>query len=399
MSNKSLRVLSAVLTACAATSALSQTITPISHNGQNIAYCGPVGGGPLVQHNFSGLGPTHDDISVSEPGSPNWSASAAASHQDATPLTSAFALANAGSSSRGLLIGFGVYATADSRDNWSFTVSAPACFTFSASMSGNSSENVSPVQSYAFGPEAPSPGQIIPDPGTPPDAFSQFLNGPGSVARSASGTLLPGRYGIYLNGRVEGNAYPFSGSFNGAIALTLSAPTLLTMPTPASVCPNATATFSVTSAVGGATTFRWQIETTPTGSNIWADLTNGPLPPATGSAATASGTTTSTLTITNADTQAATRYRCRVTDTCGNLNSDPAALTVTPCQVPGDMNCDGAVNDLDVGPFLLALTNLTAYQQQFPTCNPLNGDLNHDMLLNGLDIGMFIACVFNGGCP
>lgn len=399
MSNKSLRIVSAVAVACAAKSARAQTITPVFHNGQNIAYCGPVGNGPLVQHNFSGFGPTHDDISVSEPGSPDWSASAAASHQDATPLTGAFALANAGSSSRGPLIGFGVYATADSRDNWSFTVSAPACFTFSASLSGNSTEAGSPMQSYAFGPEAPSAGQIIPDPGTPPDAFSQSLNGPGSVARSASGTLLPGRYVIYLNGRVEGTTYPFSGSFNGAIAVTLSAPTLLAMPTPASVCPNATATFSVTSAVGGATSFRWQIETAPPGSNIWTDLANGPLPPPTGSAATASGATTNTLTITNADAPAATRYRCRVTDTCGNTISDPAALTVTPCNVSGDMNCDGAVNTLDIAPFLLALTNLPAYQQQFPTCNPLNGDVNHDLLLNGGDINKFIACVFNGGCP
>ncbi len=66
---------------------------------------------------------------------------------------------------------------------------------------------------------------------------------------------------------------------------------------------------------------------------------------------------------------------------------------------PGDMNCDGVVNGLDIDPFVLAVLDAAAYSVEFPGCNVLNGDID---LTSGTDVGdvdLFVACVLNGGCP
>ena len=65
----------------------------------------------------------------------------------------------------------------------------------------------------------------------------------------------------------------------------------------------------------------------------------------------------------------------------------------------GDMNCDGLVNNFDIDPFVLALSDWSAYQAAFPGCNPLNGDINEDGLVNNFDIDPFVVCITNGGCP
>lgn len=57
----------------------------------------------------------------------------------------------------------------------------------------------------------------------------------------------------------------------------------------------------------------------------------------------------------------------------------------------GDMNCDGSVNNFDIDPFVLALTDPAGYAAEFPGCNPLNGDVNHDGALNNFDIDPFVA--------
>jgi autotransporter-associated beta strand protein len=64
----------------------------------------------------------------------------------------------------------------------------------------------------------------------------------------------------------------------------------------------------------------------------------------------------------------------------------------------GDMNNDDALDTLDVDPFVLALTDLATYQQQYPTGDPSIGDMNQDDVLNGLDIGLFINCLIGGNC-
>ncbi|MBL8879480.1 MAG: hypothetical protein JNG88_10205 [Phycisphaerales bacterium] len=69
------------------------------------------------------------------------------------------------------------------------------------------------------------------------------------------------------------------------------------------------------------------------------------------------------------------------------------AFSLNPVIVrtPGDLNCDGSVNNFDIDPFVLALTDPTAYAAQFPGCDPLNGDINNDGLLNNFDIDPFVA--------
>ncbi|MGD8452607.1 MAG: C25 family cysteine peptidase [Phycisphaerae bacterium] len=56
----------------------------------------------------------------------------------------------------------------------------------------------------------------------------------------------------------------------------------------------------------------------------------------------------------------------------------------------GDMNCDGTVDNFDISPFVLALTNPTGYAAAYPDCDILNGDINGDGELNNFDISPFV---------
>ena len=191
-------------------------------NGANTAYCGLVGSGPSIERSFSTPDATHDIASVSDPGSTNWPASSAVSQLDATPSPSGITLSGAGSAQRDGLrpfIDFGVYATADARDSWEFTLAAPARFTLNASLTGSTTEASSPTQGYGFGGFVAD--TVVMDPGTSPDAFGGSLTGSGTRVRHASGRLLAGRYNISLVCRVEGINFPFSGSFNSSVALEL----------------------------------------------------------------------------------------------------------------------------------------------------------------------------------
>ncbi|MGD8452604.1 MAG: C1 family peptidase [Phycisphaerae bacterium] len=58
---------------------------------------------------------------------------------------------------------------------------------------------------------------------------------------------------------------------------------------------------------------------------------------------------------------------------------------------PGDLNCDGTIDNFDISPFVLALTNPEGYAEQYPDCNLLNGDVNGDGELNNFDIGAFVG--------
>ncbi|MBL8877553.1 MAG: hypothetical protein JNG88_00410 [Phycisphaerales bacterium] len=66
--------------------------------------------------------------------------------------------------------------------------------------------------------------------------------------------------------------------------------------------------------------------------------------------------------------------------------------------VLGDMNCDGVVNNFDIDPFVLALTDPALYARMYPGCNIENGDVNQDGVLNNFDIDPFVACLTSGGC-
>ncbi|MBL8880640.1 MAG: hypothetical protein JNG88_16125 [Phycisphaerales bacterium] len=67
-----------------------------------------------------------------------------------------------------------------------------------------------------------------------------------------------------------------------------------------------------------------------------------------------------------------------------------------PPMTPGDMNCDGTVNNFDIDPFVLGLTDPDAYALAFPTCNVENGDVNGDGVFNNFDIDPFVALLTGG---
>ncbi|MBI5762217.1 MAG: hypothetical protein HZA51_01695 [Planctomycetes bacterium] len=67
-----------------------------------------------------------------------------------------------------------------------------------------------------------------------------------------------------------------------------------------------------------------------------------------------------------------------------------------PPQVPGDMNCDGVVNALDIQPFVDAILMTPAeWNQSHIGCNRLNGDLNGDGAVDMLDHGPFIQALMH----
>jgi hypothetical protein len=64
----------------------------------------------------------------------------------------------------------------------------------------------------------------------------------------------------------------------------------------------------------------------------------------------------------------------------------------------GDLNCDGLVNNFDIDPFVLALTNPAGYAAAFPNCDINQGDINGDNAVNNFDIDPFVACLTQA-CP
>ncbi|MGE0481465.1 MAG: hypothetical protein AB7Q17_13435 [Phycisphaerae bacterium] len=74
--------------------------------------------------------------------------------------------------------------------------------------------------------------------------------------------------------------------------------------------------------------------------------------------------------------------------------STPAAfvrIRIPAQNLPGDMNCDGVVNNFDIDPFVLALTDPAAYAAAFPDCDINNADVNDDGDVNNFDIDPFVV--------
>ncbi len=72
-----------------------------------------------------------------------------------------------------------------------------------------------------------------------------------------------------------------------------------------------------------------------------------------------------------------------------------------PREIPtlvGDANGDGIFDNLDIASFVMALTNLPAYQAMHPGVNPdLVLDINDDGVFDNLDIAGFVALLTGGG--
>ncbi|MBL8877611.1 MAG: hypothetical protein JNG88_00705 [Phycisphaerales bacterium] len=63
---------------------------------------------------------------------------------------------------------------------------------------------------------------------------------------------------------------------------------------------------------------------------------------------------------------------------------------------PGDMNCDGSVNNFDIDSFTLALTDQAAYEAAFRDCSYMNADCNADGAVNNFDIDPFVEMIAGG---
>ena len=76
--------------------------------------------------------------------------------------------------------------------------------------------------------------------------------------------------------------------------------------------------------------------------------------------------------------------------------SDPFTFTVLPW--PGNMNLDEAVDNQDINPFVLALSDLPTWQAQYSGKDILTvGDINGDGYFNNQDINPFVALLTGGG--
>ncbi|MBL8878613.1 MAG: hypothetical protein JNG88_05785 [Phycisphaerales bacterium] len=86
----------------------------------------------------------------------------------------------------------------------------------------------------------------------------------------------------------------------------------------------------------------------------------------------------------------------------GESYDSPTLCDLTIRNLAGDANCDGAVNNFDINPFVLALSEFPTWQAAFPDCPELILDCNNDGLINNFDIDSFVAILANEGftaCP
>ena len=83
-------------------------------------------------------------------------------------------------------------------------------------------------------------------------------------------------------------------------------------------------------------------------------------------------------------------YPYAVALTKGTLGWLVDVAGVNPDSPLGDLNCDWEINNFDIDPFVLALTNPAGYKQTFPNCDIMNGDINGDGLVNNFDIDPFV---------
>ncbi len=207
------------LAAVTSSPASAQSITYTSRTGGNTVYCGPL---PIVgiTHQFTTPVAVSDPIAVSHPGAVGVPASAASAQFDALVTTTGISLAVAGSATRGSPPN-AVWAAADGRDDWQFTIATPVRFTLTASLSAASTEATVPPSHFTF-----SGGSIVADPGSPLPPYQQTITAPGTTSLTASGVLLPGAYSLSLFGRAEGTTFPFTGSYSNSISLALQ-PTVM----------------------------------------------------------------------------------------------------------------------------------------------------------------------------
>ena len=70
--------------------------------------------------------------------------------------------------------------------------------------------------------------------------------------------------------------------------------------------------------------------------------------------------------------------------------NDNGYIIPEPFALPGDTNCDGLVDALDIDPFVEALVDPAGYTLNHPDCLLENADVNDDGSINSLDVDSFV---------
>jgi hypothetical protein len=150
-------------------------------------------------------------------------------------------------------------------------------------------------------------------------------------------------------------------------------PSIVQQPRDQDVCERTRVTISVVAQGSPPLAYQWYKD-------------NAPLPGATGPV----------YVIASADPRDNGRYHVVVSNACGTVASRPARLTVW---LHADANCDGRVDNFDIDPFVLAISDPDAWRQQY-TCDFLcANDCNADGRVDNFDIDPFVTCISLGRCP
>ncbi|GEM_PF-4659817 len=196
------------------------------------------------------------------------------------------------------------------------------------------------------------------------------------------------------------------------IVPTCTAPTMTTPPQPVAACASGSAMFSVAADGTGPLTYQWQWRPTPTtpgGGGQFANVIDGVNTDPQGGPirfnATGARTGTVRIETTGGSGTAGSHWekRCIVTNSCGSVTSEPAALRVLNCPCsPADITGVGGPPTAPDGS--LTGDDFNAFINAFAASDPLadivgiGGEPPADGLLTGDDFNAFIAG-FAAGCP
>ena len=93
--------------------------------------------------------------------------------------------------------------------------------------------------------------------------------------------------------------------------------------------------------------------------------------------------------------------RVRFKGTCPGKNeqSSPILCDLSVSHGIGDLNCDGLTDFFDIDPFVLAVLNPAAYENQYPDCDRLFGDVNGNQVTDFFDIDLFVSLILSPPLP
>jgi hypothetical protein len=161
------------------------------------------------------------------------------------------------------------------------------------------------------------------------NGWSNVANASGHISGATTGTLtisnvVTSDAALYRLRIMSGCGSAFSTSAQLTVTPACTAPTVATQPTAQTVTSGEDAVFSV--VAGGSSagrTYQWQ--KAPAGGGLYTSLQG---------VVGYSGATTATLTVVDATDSDEALYRCRITNSCGSVNSNGVLLTVEPACVP-----------------------------------------------------------------